>query len=244
MDFKFQRKRLNEIPEAKILDELEKAAKHFNYIEFGHREFSKIADVSGGLVKKRYGGWKKGLEVLRKRLQEKGLSLSPRPHAPNRIYSDKELFAEMERIWQKVGQRPSKTEWEMSEPRISYPCYKKRFGGWTNACLKFIEHKMGGDILAEDFVIVEQVSQQVGKTDYKKESSRDIPLGLRLKVLSRDNFRCSFCGKSPATDFGTKLHIDHVTPFSKGGKSILENLQTLCEACNLGKSDTFIKVGQ
>ena len=64
MDFKFQRKRLNEIPEAKILDELEKAAKHFNYIEFGHREFSKIAGVSGGLVKKRFGGWKKGLEAF------------------------------------------------------------------------------------------------------------------------------------------------------------------------------------
>jgi hypothetical protein len=103
MDYKFQRKRLNEISETKILDELEKAAKHFNYIEFGYREFSEVADVSGGLVKKRYGGWKKGLEALRKRLQKKGLNLSPRPHSPNRIYSDKELFEEMARVWQKVG---------------------------------------------------------------------------------------------------------------------------------------------
>jgi len=63
---------------------------------------------------------------------------------------------------------------------------------------------------------------------------------LRLKVLNRDNFKCVFCGKSPATDFGTKLHIDHIIPFSKGGTSTLDNLQTLCEDCNLGKSDMRI----
>jgi len=240
MDFQFKRKRLNEIPEAKILDELEKAAKHFNYFEFGYREFNEIADVSAGVVKKRFGTWGKGLEVLRKRLQEKGLNLSPRPHAPNRVYSDKELFGEMGRIWQKVGQRPSKTEWEMSEPKFSYSNFKKRFGGWTNACLKFIEFKMGADILADDFVLREKKDQHGSKIEYIKEKSRDVPLGLRLKVLSRDNFRCIFCGKSPATDFGIKLHIDHVMPFSKGGHSVLDNLQTLCAECNLGKSNSVI----
>jgi len=33
------------------------------------------------------------------------------------------------------------------------------------------------------------------------------------------------------------LHIDHVTPWSKGGETEMDNLQTLCEPCNLGKSD-------
>ena len=60
-----------------------------------------------------------------------------------------------------------------------------------------------------------------------------------ISVIGQDK-GCIFCGKSPATDFGTKLHIDHVVPFSKGGKSILENLQTLCEECNLGKSNRNI----
>lgn len=243
MDFKFQRKRLNEIPEDKILVELKKAAKHFNYIEFAWREFDKIADISANTVKKHFGSWKKGLIALKKHLQQKGLDLSPRPYAPNRIYSDKELFDEMERIWQKVGQRPSRTEWEMSEPKIAYQTYKKRFGGWGNACLKFIEHKMGGDILADDFVLPEreeQKTQQENKVEYKKENSRNVSLSLRLAVLSRDNFRCVFCGKSPATDIGTKLHIDHIDPFSKGGKSTLENLQTLCEECNLGKSNRVV----
>jgi 5-methylcytosine-specific restriction endonuclease McrA len=60
---------------------------------------------------------------------------------------------------------------------------------------------------------------------------------VRVKALNRDNFRCAFCGKSPATNVGTKLHIDHIVPFSKGGTNAIDNLQTLCEECNLGKSN-------
>lgn len=243
MDFKFQRKRLNEIPESKILEELEKAAKHFNYIEFAWRDFDKLADISANTVKTHFGNWKNGLAALKRHLQSKGLDLSPRPHAPNRVHSDKELFNEMERIWQKVGQRPSRTEWEMSEPKIAYNTYKQRFGGWTNACLKFIEYKTGSDILADDFVLPdreEQKTQHGNKVEYKKENSRNVSLSLRLEVLSRDKFRCVFCGKSPATDIGTKLHIDHIVPFAGGGNSTLENLQTLCEECNLGKSNHVV----
>lgn len=240
MDFKFQRKRLNEIPEVKILDELEKIAKRFNYIEFAGRDFDKMADISANTVKKHFGSWKKGLEALKNHLQQRGLDLSPRPHAPNRIHSDKDLFNEMDRIWQKVGQRPSRTEWEMSEPKIAYNTYRQRFGGWTNACLKFIEYKMGSSILAEDFVLPNREGQEPlkdSKVEYKQENSRNVSLSLRLQVLSRDNFRCVFCGKSPATNLETKLHIDHINPFSKGGRSMPENLQTLCEECNLGKSN-------
>lgn len=243
MDFKFQRKRLNEIPEAKILGELEKIAKRFNYIEFAWRDFDKMADISANTVKKHFGSWKKGLEALKNYLQQKGLDLTPRPHTPNRIHSDKDLFNEMDRIWQKVGQRPSRTEWEMSDPQIAYNTYKQRFGGWTNTCLKFIEYKMGSSILTEDFVLPNQKEQRPSKEskfEYKQENSRNVSLSLRLQVLSRDNFRCVFCGKSPATNLETKLHIDHINPFSKGGKSILENLQTLCEECNLGKSNKKI----
>ncbi|MBP3922045.1 MAG: topoisomerase DNA-binding C4 zinc finger domain-containing protein [Ruminiclostridium sp.] len=31
--------------------------------------------------------------------------------------------------------------------------------------------------------------------------------------------------------------MDHIVPVSKGGKSIPSNLRTLCERCNIGKSD-------
>jgi 5-methylcytosine-specific restriction endonuclease McrA len=56
-------------------------------------------------------------------------------------------------------------------------------------------------------------------------------------VLRRDRFRCVTCGRSPATDLGCVLHVDHVVAFSREGKTREDNLRTLCDDCNLGKSD-------
>lgn len=58
---------------------------------------------------------------------------------------------------------------------------------------------------------------------------------LRYDVFKRDNFKCSICGMS-AKD-GVKLQVDHIIPISKGGKTEIENLQTLCSRCNIGKSN-------
>jgi len=66
---------------------------------------------------------------------------------------------------------------------------------------------------------------------------RPIPLGLRYKVLTRDKSTCQCCG-AKACD-GVQLHVDHIKPVSKGGTNILENLQTLCRDCNLGKSNKY-----
>ena len=51
----------------------------------------------------------------------------------------------------------------------------------------------------------------------------------------RDGARCRLCGAVPSD--GIRLHVDHVKPWSKGGETVLENLQILCNVCNIGKSD-------
>ena len=71
-----------------------------------------------------------------------------------------------------------------------------------------------------------------------KRNTRAISDKLRYQVLKRDNFKCCACGASPAKDPSVELHIDHIIPWSKGGESTAENLQTLCSKCNLGKSDS------
>ena len=57
---------------------------------------------------------------------------------------------------------------------------------------------------------------------------------LRYDILKRDNFKCVICGADAKS--GARLHVDHIIPVSKGGKSVPSNLRTLCERCNVGKS--------
>lgn len=58
---------------------------------------------------------------------------------------------------------------------------------------------------------------------------------LRYDILKRDGFRCQLCGATAKE--GAKLHVDHIIPVSKGGKTVASNLRTLCDRCNMGKSD-------
>ncbi len=51
--------------------------------------------------------------------------------------------------------------------------------------------------------------------------------------------KCQICGRS-AKD-GAILHIDHIIPISKGGRTEIDNLRTLCQSCNLGKGSSVLK---
>lgn len=64
-----------------------------------------------------------------------------------------------------------------------------------------------------------------------------LSLKLRQHVLRRDRFRCCQCGRT-ARD-GVSLEVDHKKPAAQGGKDSEENLWTLCDACNRGKSDAW-----
>ncbi len=55
----------------------------------------------------------------------------------------------------------------------------------------------------------------------------------RFRILTRDNFRCQYCGKTAKDDI--KLEIDHITPLCKGGISADNNLITACVSCNRSK---------
>lgn len=58
---------------------------------------------------------------------------------------------------------------------------------------------------------------------------------LRYDILRRDGFRCQLCGATQKD--GYRLHVDHIIPVSRGGQTVPSNLRTLCERCNMGKSD-------
>lgn len=64
-----------------------------------------------------------------------------------------------------------------------------------------------------------------------------ISKALRFEVLTRDGYRCRYCGASAET---TELHMDHVVPRAAGGRDTADNLVTACVACNYGKADRKI----
>ncbi|MCS7208126.1 MAG: HNH endonuclease [Fimbriimonadales bacterium] len=52
-------------------------------------------------------------------------------------------------------------------------------------------------------------------------------------ILERDGYRCVICGRGRAD--GVELHVDHIKPRHLGGRSEIENGQTLCARCNIRK---------
>lgn len=51
----------------------------------------------------------------------------------------------------------------------------------------------------------------------------------RINVMSRDKFRCQYCGRRLPM---SKLNYDHVIPRSRGGRTVWENIVTACYRCN------------
>jgi 5-methylcytosine-specific restriction endonuclease McrA len=60
----------------------------------------------------------------------------------------------------------------------------------------------------------------------------------RINVYTRDGFSCQYCGeKKPIRS----LTYDHVHPFSKGGKTVWENIVTACGRCNSKKDNKLLE---
>jgi 5-methylcytosine-specific restriction endonuclease McrA len=69
-----------------------------------------------------------------------------------------------------------------------------------------------------------------------KEAVEEIRLDgyVRYQVLKESGGKCALCG---ATSKDVALHVDHIQPRSRQGSNDRANLQVLCRACNLGKSN-------
>ena len=221
--YQFDRTRIDALPRELVLEELKAVAHRFGWRRFSRHEFDRNATrCKGSTVLKHFGTWSAALGAIDLRLA---------PHRANRKrITDAELLAELARVWKSCGHRPSKIEWEAASARYSYTTFKQRFGGWTRACLALVEG-MGGTVAAA----ADEMRTVRKPVAIPKDRRRDIPLKLRLRVLTRDGFRCVLCGGTPALKPGVALHVDHIVAFSKGGPTTLVNLRTLCEDCNRGK---------
>ena len=69
---------------------------------------------------------------------------------------------------------------------------------------------------------------------------RNINDTTRYAVLERAGFKCQCCGIKPLRNNDAVLHIDHIIPYSLGGSDNINNLQVLCDKCNISKKNKFI----
>ena len=123
--------------------------------------------------------------------------------------------------------------------------YENKFGSWRESLERFIEYINSTNVEKEVAEPQSVEVLEVQKTEVippvskiqKRQTTRSINWRLRFVVMKRDNFRCKSCGRSPATDPSVILHVDHIKAWANGGETVLENLQTLCSVCNIGKSN-------
>ena len=150
-------------------------------------------------------------------------------------------MSEIERIWIELGRQPTSTDIKNGVSKYSLQSYARRFGGWRGALEAFVEWINDDSEISEETKKEEKHFEQPSRPHVEKTAthttSRDINLRLRFKVMQRDNFKCCICGASPAKNPSVELQVDHIIPWSKGGETVFDNLQTLCSDCNLGKSD-------
>ena len=202
-----------------------------NYVSI--EEYAKYGRYSHGSKVKKYKSWDAIMRVS-------GLESTPFRTGPNLKYSDEELFQEIERVWIKLGRQPSSTDFRRKEFVFDIKAFTRRFGGWRKALEAFVEYinadRTEEDSLPQHQTVLQEEMQQEQKGIYHR-TKREVNLRMRFKVMVRDSFKCCICGRSPSSTPGLVLHIDHIKPWSKGGETVMENLQTLCQDCNLGKSD-------
>jgi hypothetical protein len=214
--FKLSRVSGQPVSDAELLADLKRVANVLGTSTVSQPKYREYGQYDYTTVARRFGSWNKAL-------LKAGFALANEVNI-----SDVRLFENILTLWQHYGRQPRRSELAKLPSTVSQSPYKRRFVSWTAALEAFVQYANAGGAEVPAISELDKLQSRTG---------RDPSLRLRWKVLLRDRFTCCACGASPALTSGVELHVDHIVPWSKGGETTLQNLQTLCSECNLGKSD-------
>lgn len=180
---------------------------------FTSKEYNRWGDriCDSCTIVRRFGCWRKALAKI-------GITSG----IIWRTYTAEELIDNLELVWRVLGYPPGRRMLSRHGYRVSEGPYKKIWGSVANACKQLKLFKEG------------KIKQSELLGTPKPSVRKSIPLSVRWAVMQRDNFQCVKCGRRPPE---ITLQVDHVVPSSKGGPDIEDNFQTLCNECNVGKSN-------
>ena len=223
-------------PNEELLDDLKKTAKGLGQKKLTTEEYNAHGKFSAATLIHRFYSWNKTL-------LKAGLEI-------NRIHSITagELFENLKKVWSTLRRHPLIKNMVKPLSAYSYSVYLRRFGSWRTALAEFIKYIEKEKINKRSAKTGHQNEVKSGKKfkqkvtckKYVKNSHKHVSKSLRFDILKRDKFKCKKCGSSPAVNPKIILHVDHIKPFSKGGMTIPQNLQTLCSDCNYGKGSKLI----
>ena len=224
------------ITDEQLKEDLIRVAKILGASTFSSGEYSKHGEWAVCTYFKRFKTWNGAL---------KHAGLQPYAQVAGKKIEEGKLLAEIERIWVKLGRQPTTTDIKNGISIYSLHSFSRHFGGWRQALSAFVNYineaenstPVGTPPVATENNFSLAKANECKRRFIKHRTQRDPNLRLRFKVFQRDHFKCCICGASPSQDPSVELHVDHIKPWSRGGESVLENLQTLCSKCNLGKSD-------
>lgn len=217
-------------PSEDFLTDIRNVAKKLNKNSTTMDQYREHGKYHPTTLTNRFGSWNKVMEAA-------DLEIGRKVNIP-----EEELFKNIEDVWIKLGRQPRYAEMKRPLSKFSAGGYDKRFGSWRKALEKFILY-INSDSTNEDETVDNAIEENVVNENrditIKHKTKREISDRLRFRILMRDSFTCKKCGRSPIKEMGVELHVDHILPWSKGGETIPENLETKCKKCNLGKGNAF-----
>ncbi len=223
------------VSDKELLDDLKRTAKKFRKRSISFNEYDASGKFSSSTLADRFGGWNRTLERA-------GLKINKLHAIPEAA-----LFDNMKLVWDKLKRQPVQKDMVRPLSLHAASTYINKFGSWRSALADFVEYvkgrhktkiKTGGKMKSR---FREQSKPPPRQTLAGK---RKITKSLRFEIMRRDYFKCRLCGASPALNPKIILHVDHIKPLAKGGKTTRENLQTLCSECNYGKGAKEVKPGK
>ena len=193
------------ITNEELIEDLKRVAGLLNTKSLSLDEYRKHGKSGAATFYTRFGSWHEATA----RAGLKSCMFNP---------SINELFENLEIVKQILGRFPRITDLHPMISRFSYAPYISRLAAWDVVEITYYEWLKSGR--KSDTIVL------------FSRGKRTVPKRMRYHVLTRDASTCRLCGARPPAAI---LHIDHIVPFSKGGKTEIDNLQTLCRECNMGK---------
>jgi 5-methylcytosine-specific restriction endonuclease McrA len=187
-------------------------------------EYDQDGKFNSGTIKNRFNSWNKALK-------QAGLKIKKLIGI-----TEDQGFENLEEVWVKLGRQPHRSDMQKPLSKYSGAYYERKFGTWRKALERFIEYinKEETSQVEQEHIVEDKVITTEKEPDIKHKTKRDISERLKVRVLMRDGNKCRLCG---ITVTGENIHFDHIKAWSKGGETVLENLQVLCARHNLAKGN-------